>query len=106
MLGLLAVKVALTDSGVEGGPPGEVLDSQEGDRGLHTHTGPQQVLQGLQHQSDRCSQENSQIQQQSNIYIIYIVNTTARRGTRVPMQKLAHSKYSRIYSQILQQSYM
>lgn len=50
MLGLLTVEVALTDSGVKGGPPGEVLNGQEGDRGLHAHTGPQQVLQGLQKQ--------------------------------------------------------
>lgn len=70
MLGLLAVEVALTDSGVKGGPPGEVLNGQEGDRGLHAHTGPQQVLQGLQKQWDlyvynryNISQYNSQILQ-------------------------------------------
>ena len=51
MLGLFTVKVTLTDGGVQGGPPGEVLDGQEGDSRLHTHTGPQQVLQGLQHNS-------------------------------------------------------
>ena len=51
MLGLFTVKVTLTDGRVQCGPPGEVLDGQEGDSCLHAHTGPQQILQGLQQNS-------------------------------------------------------